>query len=394
MTIETAGLLAKFAIRLLPGLLLVARLGAAEAPQAVSLQPAPWKDGEELRFEIKFPTGYKVGAAFYSVEAGELDGQPIWQTGSRLFSGVHSFSRTQVDAGSFRPIHSRWKHSLIGEVEAHYTSTQAVLKQKGQEDKKIDLKEVVYDNESAFQLLRRLPLTNGYATNLRFLSSLGGGTVLPVRITVTAREPVGVPAGKFDCYKVELSLHQTCWYSTDPQRYLVKFENGGVTGELREIFQRKGRQQEKYVEPAFGFSLAAPADWRFYRADDPEDRDKTVVLLLDPEAVANSSLRVQNQSTLKPEMLASLRRWAEAQMTRSARPMQIRPDSWKQRTVAGHPALSVMADYTEGKEKKIAYAIYTFGATNAAAFQLEVGADDFEGFRPKFEAMLEGYRAN
>src|ERR1035438_1591542 len=38
---------------------------------AVALMPAPWVDGEEMQLDIKFPTGFKIGAAWYRVNAGE-----------------------------------------------------------------------------------------------------------------------------------------------------------------------------------------------------------------------------------------------------------------------------------------------------------------------------------
>ena len=81
---------------------------------------------------------------------------------------------------------------------------------------KFDLTGVVYDNEEAVQLMRRLPLAPDYKTTLHIFSGLGGGNVVPLEAKVTAQEKVEVPAGTFDCYKVELSMvHQTFWYSTD-----------------------------------------------------------------------------------------------------------------------------------------------------------------------------------
>src|SRR5260370_20695967 len=93
------GISVKLALRLWTFLIpFTAGRAQSERPDAVPLLPAPWTSGEELRFEIKFPTGFKVGAAFYSVEAGESGGRRIWRTSSRTFAGVHSFSRVEVDA--------------------------------------------------------------------------------------------------------------------------------------------------------------------------------------------------------------------------------------------------------------------------------------------------------
>ena len=51
------------------------------------LMPAPWVDGEEMQLDIKFPTGFKIGAACYRVNAGETNGQKTWRLASHLYAG-------------------------------------------------------------------------------------------------------------------------------------------------------------------------------------------------------------------------------------------------------------------------------------------------------------------
>ena len=60
---------------------------------AMPLLPAPWVDGEELRLDIKFATGYKLGTVRYRVNAGETNGQRIWRLASRLFATTQQASR-------------------------------------------------------------------------------------------------------------------------------------------------------------------------------------------------------------------------------------------------------------------------------------------------------------
>ena len=116
--------------------------------------------------------------------------------------------------------------------------------------KKIDLSGVVYDNEEAAQLIRRLPLAADYQTTLRIFTGLGGGNIIPLGVKVVGEEKVEVPAGTFDCYKVELSpVNQTFWYSTDAHHYLVKFEAGGVAAELTQVTQRKAGAPVHYQDP-------------------------------------------------------------------------------------------------------------------------------------------------
>ena len=366
---------------------------------AMPLMPAPWVDGEELQLDIKFSTGYKIGSACYRVYAGETNGQKTWRLSSHLYAVTQQSSRVEVQADSFKPIHCHWKIGVIGEVDVTYFPGYAEMKMAGKDDvTKFDLTGVVYDNEEAVQLMRRLPLAPDYKTTLHIFSGLGGGNVVPLEAKVTAQEKVEVPAGTFDCYKVELSMvHQTFWYSTDAHHYPVKFQGGGAIGVLAAVTQRKAGEPLQYQDPAFGFSLTAPGDWMFHRADSKDDKTKAKVMILDPDGIATSIVQVGSRANLWPEAQKSLRAWADKEIadgegSKILKNLVIRPDSWKDRTVAGKPAVSFIGDFVDGDEKKIGYAAFTFGNTNAATFVLLAEAKDFAAFQPKFEAIVDSYK--
>ena len=366
---------------------------------AMPLMPAPWADGEEMQLDIKFPTGFKIGSASYRVSAGEANGQKIWRLSSFLYATTQQSSRVEVEADSFKPIHCRWKIGVIGDADVTYSAGHAELKTLGMDEVvKIDLTGVVYDNEEVIQLMRRLPLTSDYKTVLHIFTGLGGGNIINLEAKVTAQEKVEVPAGSFDCFKVELSMvRQSFWYSTDAHHYLVKFEGGGVIGALAAVTQHKTGEPLQYRDPALGFSLTAPADWLFHRPDTSTDKDKARVVVLDPDGIATSIVSVGTRKALWPEAQKSLRAWADKEIadgegSKALKELTIRPDSWKDRTVNGKPGLSFIGDFVENSEKKIGYAVFTFGDTNAATFFLLCGVKDFEAFRPKFEAIVDSYK--
>jgi hypothetical protein len=305
----------------------------------------------------------------------------------------------EVEADSFKPIHCWWKISLMGEVDVTYLPSQAELRTPGKEEvKKVDLSGVVYDNEEAVQLIRRLPLTADYETTLRIFTGLGGGNIIPLGVKVVGEEKVEVAGGTFDCYKVELSpVNQTFWYSTDAHHYPVKFEAGGVVAELSQVTQRKPGAPVQYQDPEFSFSLTAPADYLFFRTDTKEEKDTTRVVVLDPDAIATTVVNVGSRKVHGPKAEESLRAWVEKEVVegeaaKTLKALTIRPESWKERTVAGHPALSVTGDFVEGKEKKVGYGVFTFGTTNAATFVLVARAKDFEASQPVFEAIVASYK--
>jgi len=244
--------------------------------------------------------------------------------------------------------------------------------------------------------MRRLPYTEGYKTSLKFLSSLGG-MVLHVELEVTRRETVEVPAGRFDCFKVELNIGQTFWYSADARRYLVKLEAGGAIAELAEVRQRELGEPAAFQDTKQGFSLTAPEGWTFFQREDRETKNKTQVMILDPEATALSRLAVETLDTLKLEAKSSSRSWAEVELEGFARQLkdfQVRADSWKERTIAGKAGVSFIADCTEGKGKQLIYATYALGEPACVVFIVKLDPQDFEAFKPKIDAVIDSYRTN
>ena len=207
---------------------------------AHALQPAPWSDGEDMRLDVKLAGGLKIGVVDYRMNSGQTtNGQRIWRCSSHtVLAGTQSVSHVEVDADTFSPIHSVWKHTLLGEVDAVYYSDHADLKTAGKEEvTKLDFDAPVIDNEEAVEWMRRLPLADGYVINQPVLSSLGS-QVVPIKWEVSGPEKVEVPAGTYNCYKIKLSIGQTFWYSSDTNRYLVKFESGGANAELTGVTHR------------------------------------------------------------------------------------------------------------------------------------------------------------
>ena len=361
---------------------------------AVSLLPVPWVDGEELVLDVKFPSGFRIGMGSYSASSGETNGQKVWNLSSQIFAGMRQSSRAQVLADSFKPLNSVWKHTLIGEADTTYIPgyAQGTLKGKDKpKDYKVALTGTVYDNEEAVELFRRLPLATNYSSTIHIFSGLGGGTVIPLKVEVTAMEKVTVPAGTFECYKVELSIRQTFWYSTDAHRYPVKFEAGGVVAELTEINQHKPGDLAHFKDATSGLALSGPAGWLFDRHEAEDPNDPTRIVVLDPNAAGLSMVLVQKLDGLKADQKASLRSFAEGQIaegSKMAKDLKVRPDSWKEITVAGKPALSVRYDFTEAGEKKSGRGVYMMDDKNGYDFLAYAPEKDFETFNAQFGAII------
>ncbi len=71
---------------------------------------------------------------------------------------------------------------------------------------------------------------------------------------------------------------------------------------------------------------------------------------------------------------------------------QVRADSWQERTVAGQPALGVLADYMDGEKPQVGYGVTAIIGSHAAAFQFSIPAKDFEAFRPALDAVVDSFK--
>ncbi|HWD20075.1 MAG TPA: tetratricopeptide repeat protein [Verrucomicrobiae bacterium] len=357
---------------------------------ANALQPVPWQDGEDLRLDLKLPGGLKVGFIDYAIDAGEYQGQKIWRPSSHILAGeTRSFSWSEVEADSFKPLRSRWMHSLLSDVETTYFSDHADLKTAGKDGStRLDFSAPVIDNEECVEWMRRLPLTAGEEMTQPILASLGN-RVLTVKFLVSGPEPVEVPAGTFQCYKVHLSINQDFWYSADARHYLVKFEAGGAVGVLRQISHRAPGAPVSLDDPAAGVSLTAPAGWCI---DDSGFSDgKGSIALLDPTCQAQGELTIKTVSLIEETNktdLAALARHGLSFRAQMRKNFVTRPASFTNQTAGALPTLGFLSDYDEGSQHRVMYSAFILGATNAFAFDFSTSPKDFDALRPKFDTIV------
>jgi hypothetical protein len=361
-------------------------------PGNVTLNPVPWTSGEVLQLAFKFQSGFKLGTVAYSATEVQSAGQKSWRVDTRTLAGTHGMSTVLTDGDAFRPVRSRWKHGLIGDVEAVYKPGKVELRTKGKPDQKvIDLDGPVFDNEQWIQLVRRLPLEVGYKVTLPTVSSLGGGITIPVALEVTSKETLQVEAGTFECFKVETNIKQTFWYSTDHHRYVVKLEAGGASAELAAVWQRAPGQNMRFRDTATKVSMQAPWDWLFFKFDRDKSLSDIAIAILEPDAIADCGLRIEDSDDLKPQERSSVRAWAEANLDRTGKQykqFKIRPESWSERFIAGHPAVSAIADGVTAEKTEIVYGVFAFVGNRAVRFFSEVETDAFEAFQKAFDEIV------
>jgi tetratricopeptide (TPR) repeat protein len=365
-----------------------------QLPSEIKLLPAPWQDHEAQVLSLKLGTGLDVGAYVYMIDSAKHDGKDAWRCTTRAFvaiNGAQSFSTVLAEKESFAPISSRWMHSMLGDVEAVYKPQAIVLKNLLKHtEREVALDGPVFDNEQGVELFRRLPLAVGYKTTIPIMATLGAGKI-PLGLEVTGKETVEVPAGKFECFKAVLNIGQTFYISTDEHRYGVKFEAGGVSGELIRVEHREPGKSATF--DGHGFTLALPEHWFAYTPE-PIKKDKgEATIILDADGTATAAVEVK---PLKAEEQAkSLKQRIEAGIEEAKsmlKGFKVRGGGAQQRTIAGKPAFSVVAEYTEDDKKMVVYRTrVSIDDKRDVSFDASVAADHFDDYRKELDKVIESF---
>jgi hypothetical protein len=207
----------------------------------LKLRPAPWADGEVLSLSIKVKSGLQVGNLTYRFGSATDSGKMAWKIES-IQSRETQYTSALIDAVSFLPISSLVKEGPTNrEYQATYGSKQVNYVIMGSASKKgtFQLSRTTYDDQQLIQILRCLPLKEGFQITIPIFSSNSNDALIDAKIAVVAKEKITAPAGVFDCYKAILtrgnqSPSSTYWISADSHSYIVKVnENRFLGGTIR-----------------------------------------------------------------------------------------------------------------------------------------------------------------
>ncbi|MGB8167492.1 MAG: DUF3108 domain-containing protein [Chthoniobacteraceae bacterium] len=365
----------------------------AHLPAELALGPVTWSDGERLVLRLTLANGAEIGAMETRADLMESNGRKVWRLGRFMSAGGESVSSVDADAATFEPLTSRWKHTMLGEASAVFHPGEIEVRKAGSsETTKLPLEKTVFDNEQFFHLARLLPLKDGYKATIKVVTTLAGGGTVPIVVEVVKTEPLVVPAGKFDCFKLQLSIGQTLWYSTDARHYLVKFEGGGAIGELASITQRKASAPVAFKDDELGISFTAPAEWLVHRfGRGPVDK-QALIRTYDANAdQEDGGLRLFATDSLSTAARQSPRAWAESSL-REMKNAKVRADSWKNLNIAGRLAVGCIADYTEGDKTKVYYLVHALGPKVSEFFVIASAPEKFDALKASFENILTSYR--
>jgi hypothetical protein len=131
----------------------------------------------------------------------------------------------------------------------------------------IKINQPYYTDLQLHGLVRRLPLNTGYRAGFTLFVQ-NSTLALNARLEIKDPEKVSVPAGEFDCYRVEIkayeqskpTLEMTYWVSTRTDRQVVKMLSASATFELTAVANRND-QALAFQKESLRMSLTAPQGW-------------------------------------------------------------------------------------------------------------------------------------
>ena len=367
-------------------------------PSGPKLLPAPWIDGEILDLSASMGESSLPSAAVKMRFAVRSDKSHPgnWRFENRIYNVASMFVlQVETDKSTLRPVMalSRGYHPFFGESQTTYQDGEVRTEVKGKDPKTLKLDGPVFDSNEILGILRRLPLTAGYKTSFPVFTAGVGVEAAPMQVSVTAEEDVKAPVGDFRAYRVEVNQGMIYWISTDPSRYLVKFEQGSMMTALLSSVSRSDRPSV-YRNEKLGTSLNLSPGWT---AEDAVslDANKQVVQLLDSESQAIVTLSIEPRKLTTPPTLAGMRTEAERNYKQPQFPKQtLRPDTWQTRQVGGHPALGWIADATDAFTYKTPVVLYTTWVrsdSSKAVFSAQVDPADFEAFRQRLDQIIDTF---
>lgn len=358
-------------------------------PGDLKLSAEPWADGEMQVHVIRLPAGMEVGANVLTAESIDVGGKRAWRLQMRQFiPGSDGLMSVDADRDTFRPIRSAFSHKLLGTYELEYEGGAVRIRTPGKaESSRKPLDGTYYDNTQAVYILRRLPLAVGFKTELPNMTPMGMG--MKIAVEVTARETITTPAGKFDTFKVDMpGIKQTCWISTDSNRYIAKMEVNGAMLELAQVRRADRMAPAEFRDADSGLSVSMPSGWQFFMAKPKPGTSQ--LFLIEPGSIESlSSLGVYSveERYTNDSVEADLKERVVGK-PKELEGYQMRSPGVQVRTVNGKKVASVVGDYREKGNAMVELIMWTQGGGKRTILRSTTTAKDFAALQGNAEAAF------
>jgi hypothetical protein len=190
--------------------------------------PPPWPSHEVLDYILINDDGERLAAGSLEIT---VSGAQTTLSQSYTSETTTDSIDVVVDSQTMKPLSST--RSIENDnpddedlIEVTYAEAGASVK-VGDRQTGLSVPEHAYDNDTSLFLWRTLPFADGYeASYVTVITNRRSRQ--DVVLNVRGKETVTVPAGTFECWRLEISTEnarQVAWYADTPSRPLVKYDN-------------------------------------------------------------------------------------------------------------------------------------------------------------------------
>ncbi len=361
--------------------------------KSLTFLPAPYQSGQRETLIMTLAGGQVVGFIGVGAEAGKLDDTKVWRMYVRRMVNPtmnEGASAMVVDAATFKPIQTRFQHTLLGDSSAVWTEHELVIKSRDAsgelQTKTVELTSDAFCNDQWFFGFRQLPLRIGYKATLPIRVAFTGGNEIGLEVRVEKKETIETPLGKFDSFRVDTNIGQVFWIADSPERQLVAFDGGGVLAKLSNL-RADGAAEILKNEPHH-FQVQLPHGW-FSMPMPREQEGESDGFLMASTGMASSIVRVREQSTLDEAARSSAEAWMELRLKKAAGALKnfqsvgaIAPA-----TIGNVSAYAATATFESGPYTMKRTTTFAFIGEKALEVHHTTIADEFEAAATDFQAI-------
>jgi hypothetical protein len=204
--------------------------GSSGPPASDVAGTPPWPEDEISTYRLVNDGGEQLATGVLTIEVNEAAKQTTLRQRFESSSTIDSID-VVVDSRTLKPVSSR--RAIENDnpddedlIEVTYTEAGASVK-VGDRQTGLSVPDFSYDNDSSLFLWRTLPFAEGYeASYVTIITNRRSRH--EVVLSVARKEMVTVPAGTFECWRLEIATEnarQVAWYAVTPDRKLIRYDN-------------------------------------------------------------------------------------------------------------------------------------------------------------------------
>lgn len=372
-------------------------------PVETAFAGTPWPDGRRYLYSVTLKNGDKIGTMAVAQVRKDTRQGVVWESYWVRAAGNYSLSQTRFLEKGYRPLESRWYFRTMGDRITKFEKGGMVRLINAETGKETDTYDhtqgrytqtPLFENEQMALLMRALDQEIGTKQKTVLIASLNGAVPIEFNMEVTGHIEVEVPAGTFDCTKIETNLKQTFYVGRGEDRPIVMMDMGVAKVSLAEEGEWDGTTPRKLTSENLGCSFVVPGPMLAMPPVDNEEIYRIQLWSTD-FAGRDGLLEVNQTANLTESARESARTFAEEILEGAAKnndEWAALEDSWEEVAVDGVKGVALRAAGRNGEVPVHEFQVYVIAENQALSFRLNHAGPEHEAARIRAMELLKTFR--